>query len=50
MAFEGYEQTRHFDITPEPRPRAGKAHRRAVFSVPGKGHRYGTSRHGEHHR
>jgi bifunctional non-homologous end joining protein LigD len=33
MALETYEQKRHFDTTPEPRPRPGKAHRRPIFVV-----------------
>jgi bifunctional non-homologous end joining protein LigD len=33
MALEGYKQKRHFDTTPEPRPRLGKAHRRPIFVV-----------------
>jgi bifunctional non-homologous end joining protein LigD len=33
MALETYKQKRHFDITPEPRPRPGKAHRRPIFVV-----------------
>jgi hypothetical protein len=33
MAREGYKQKRHFDTTPEPRPRRGKAHRRPLFVV-----------------
>jgi bifunctional non-homologous end joining protein LigD len=33
MALEGYKQKRHFDTTPEPRPRRGKAHRRPLFVV-----------------
>jgi hypothetical protein len=49
MALKGYKQRRHFDITSEARLRVGKARRRPVFSVPGEGHRYGASRHGEHH-
>jgi bifunctional non-homologous end joining protein LigD len=33
MALETYKQKRHFDTTPEPRPRLGKAHRRPIFVV-----------------
>jgi bifunctional non-homologous end joining protein LigD len=33
MALETYKQKRHFDTTPEPRPHAGKAHRRPIFVV-----------------
>src|SRR5262245_41754761 len=33
MALETYKQKRHFDTTPEPRPRRGKAHRRPLFVV-----------------
>ena len=33
MALETYKQKRHFDTTPEPRPRPGKAHRRPIFVV-----------------
>src|SRR5215510_2036087 len=33
MALEGYKQKQHFDTTPEPRPRLGKAHRRPLFVV-----------------
>src|SRR5262245_24681466 len=33
MALEAYKQKRHFDTTPEPRPRLGKAHRRPIFVV-----------------
>jgi bifunctional non-homologous end joining protein LigD len=33
MALETYKQKRHFDTTPEPSPRLGKAHRRPIFVV-----------------
>jgi bifunctional non-homologous end joining protein LigD len=33
MTLETYKQKRHFDTTPEPRPRPGKAHRRPIFVV-----------------
>jgi bifunctional non-homologous end joining protein LigD len=33
MVLETYKQKRHFDTTPEPRPRPGKAHRRPIFVV-----------------
>ena len=33
MALKEYQQKRHFDTTPEPRPRRGKAHRRPLFVV-----------------
>src|SRR5262249_46331897 len=33
MALETYKQKRHFDTTPEPRPRLDKAHRRPIFVV-----------------
>ena len=33
MALETYKQKRHFDTTPEPRPRLGKGHRRPLFVV-----------------
>src|SRR5437870_11534051 len=33
MALETYKQKRHFDTTPEQRPRLGKAHRRSIFVV-----------------
>ena len=33
MAPETSKQKRHFDTTPEPRPRLGKAHRRPLFVV-----------------
>src|SRR2546426_12347824 len=33
MALETYKQKRHFDTTPEPRPRLGKTHRRPLFVV-----------------
>src|SRR5437016_13075593 len=33
MALETYKQKRHFDTTPEPRPRLGKTHRRPIFVV-----------------
>src|SRR5207247_9901916 len=33
MALEGYKQKRHFDTTPEPRPRLGKGHRQPIFVV-----------------
>jgi bifunctional non-homologous end joining protein LigD len=33
MALETYQPQRHFDTTPEPRPRLGKAHRRPLFVI-----------------
>lgn len=33
MALETYQQKRHFNTTPEPRPRRGQAHRRPLFVV-----------------
>jgi bifunctional non-homologous end joining protein LigD len=33
MALATYKQKRHFDITPEPRPRLGRAYRRPIFVV-----------------
>ena len=33
MALETYKQKRHFDTTPELRPRLGKGHRRPLFVV-----------------
>src|ERR687886_7345 len=33
MARETYKQKRHFDTTPELRPRLGKAHHRPIFVV-----------------
>jgi bifunctional non-homologous end joining protein LigD len=33
MALEEYKQKRHFNTTPEPHPRLGKAHRRPLFVV-----------------